>query len=454
MFAVTLPPKAANDPMAFASKAKAAGADLLEIRGDLTPDVPFFDSPLSLIVAPRRAQCALLTKLQPMFMDLELGEQSSIPTGMKLIRSFHDYERTPKLDELQSIADRCKNEGAEIIKIATAINSYEDLHVLDELDEALPQQQKRIILGMGTRAHCNRTLSPLRNACTYTYLDEDGESAPGQISFSLYRKTAHCKQPRIFGILGGLEVKSSSPAIHNSLFQKYDIDALFTTFFTEDLEDAFRYITQKNVSGFSVTTPYKEKIINLIVEIDPLAAELQSVNTVILENGKYKGYNTDKDGLKEACDFVTETSSVVILGSGGVVPSIIQACRERGAGDITVHARNTEAREGLSRHFSVKNNDLSAVAEAKPDVLICAVSSDESFAIPQAKHDAHALDLRYGKQTLFTEMAEAKGYRVHDGVSMLIHQALTQFRYFTGITPTDADFQMLLSLFPHSYGTQ
>lgn len=454
MFTVTLPAQAAADPIAFASKAKAAGADLLEIRGDLTPDVPSFESPLPLLIAPRRAECALLKKLHPMFVDLELGEQASVPSGARLIRSFHDYKGTPTHHELQSIADQCKSEGVEIIKIATKINSYKDLHVLDELHEVLPQAQKRIILGMGPRTHCNRMLSPLRNACTYTYLDGDEGSAAGQISLSMYKMTAHCKQPRIFGILGGLEVQSGSPAIHNSLFQKYDIDALFTTFFTEDLEDAFHYIKQKNVSGFSVTTPYKEKIIDLLDEIDPLAAELQSVNTVMLENGKYKGYNTDKDGLKETCDFVTDTSSVAILGSGGVVPSVIQACRERGASDITIFARNKEARGNLSRRFSVKSVDLGAVAKAKPNVLICAVNSDESFTIYPAKPHAHALDLRYGKQTRFMALAEAKGYRVHDGFPMLLHQALTQFRYFTGITPTDADFQMILNLFPHSYGIQ
>ncbi|MBI3618772.1 type I 3-dehydroquinate dehydratase [Candidatus Peregrinibacteria bacterium] len=454
MFAVSLPSTAATDPIAFTSKAKAAGADLLEIRGDLTPDIPFFESPLPLIIAPRRAMCAQLQQLQPMFVDLELGEEASVPTGMRLIRSFHDYSGTPALQELRRIADRCTSEGAEIIKIATTINAYEDLRILDQFHAAVPKEQKRVILGMGSRSHLDRMLSPLRNELTYTYRDEDGESAPGQVPLSLYRKIAHCEQPRIFGILGGLDVRSGSPAIHNSLFQRHAIDALFTTFLSEDLEDAFRFIKREQVSGFAVSTPFKETIIDLLDAIDPLAAQLRSVNTVVLEHGKYKGYNTDADGLREACGFVTDTSSVAIIGSGGVVPSVLHACRERGARDITIFARNKKARENLAHRFSVRSHALHAIAEATPDVLICAVHDDASFPIPPAKRQAHALDLRYGAKTRFMTEAQVKGYRVHDGVSMLLHQALAQFRSFTGIAPPDSDFQMLLRLFPSSHGSQ
>ncbi len=454
MFVVTLPSSAAHDPLAFAKRAREAGADLLEIRGDLTPNVPAFNSPLPLIISPRNSGESLTTNFQPSYIDLALGEKLSVPSSAILIRSFHDYKKTPSLQELLELTEQCRDEGADIIKIVTTINSYDDLATLEKLHAAVPKEQKRIILGMGMRAHYNRMLSAFQNELTYTFLDEGESAAPGQIALSLYKKTAHCKQPLVFGILGSLDVRSASPLIQNTLFAAHDVDAVFTAFLSDDLDDAMSFIKQAKVQGLSVTTPFKQDIISYLDDLDPLARELQSVNTVMCENGEYKGYNKDEYGIREGYDFLEEGSAVSILGSGGVVPAVIHVCRKKGIEDIRVFARSTQARSELERSFSIPSFDLSAVLKAQPDVLICAVNADVSLPIPTAKPDAHALDLRYGKATHFLKEAEQKGYQTHDGVPMLLHQALGQFQCFTGITPSNEDGQLLQSLFPMSYGKQ
>ncbi|MFA5272964.1 MAG: type I 3-dehydroquinate dehydratase [Candidatus Peribacter sp.] len=449
---MTLPLQATEDPLAFASKAKEAGAELLEIRGDITPLVSTFVSPLPLIISPRRTGDALLRALLPAYVDLELGEEAAVPSGTRIIRSFHDHTGTPAATDLRSIVTRLLGLNPDVVKIATAISRYADIERLSELRNLLPKD-RRVILGMGTKAHISRMLSPFQNVLTYTYLDGK-PSAPGQVPLFLHRKTTHCRTPRVFGILSGLDVQSLSPVIHNALFEQHGIDALYTSFPADDLEDTFSFITRNNISGFSVTTPFKQKIIEKIDELDPLAESLQSVNTIVSENGRYKGYNTDVTGLEEGYAFLKSASSVAILGSGGVVPAIIHACRELGVQDICVFARNAQAREVLANRFSVRCAALSALEQATPDAMICVINDDVFFPLPKAKKGAHAIDLRYGKATPFLNEARQKGYRTHDGIPMLLHQALAQFRYFADITPTESDFQMLLNLFPHSYGIQ
>ena len=146
MFVVTLPASAAAYPKAFALRAASAGANVLEIRGDLTPDVAAFDSSLPLLVSPRGTGEALINKLKPSFVDLELEEILEIPKNVTIIRSFHDHEETPTITELLNIVKNLLATKPDIVKIATMIRSYDDLRTLDTLHHEIPSTQKPNIL--------------------------------------------------------------------------------------------------------------------------------------------------------------------------------------------------------------------------------------------------------------------------------------------------------------------
>lgn len=448
MFVVTLPEEAARDPMSFAERAKREGANVLEIRGDLTPEVTTFESPLPLIVSLRQTGNRLIGMLKPQYIDLAIGEEAAIPPGAKCIRSFHDFKKTPPLHELMRIAERC--EEADIIKIATTINSYRDLSILDALYEALPRE--RVVLGMGVRAHSNRMLSPFRNALTYTYLDGYSASAPGQVPLSLHKLTDHCKSPKIFGLLGSPDIQSLSPLIHNSLLARNDVDALYTQFLTDDLDDAYDNLTSQGVAGFSVTSPFKQSVISKLDRVDERVEKIGTVNTIVREGTEYVGYARDIRGLVGGYPFLNNARSVAILGSGGVVPSVIEACRLSGARDIHIFARNQKASEALASKFCLQHNNLSDISSFKPDVLINAISKDVALTLPKAKTGAHAIDLRYGGVTVFQTEAKKVGYTVHDGMPMLLHQAIAQFRLFTGSEPSTESIQEVFSLL--HYGKQ
>lgn len=437
MFVVTLPAKASSDPRAYAIWAKEAGADILEVRGDLTPRVQPFDSPLPILVSPRGTGAALIDAVQPTYLDLERGEEVPIPSSATVIRSFHDCERTTPVRELQKIADALIAEGADIVKIATLIRSYGDIATLQALHDLLAPTQKRVILGMGERAHLARMLSPIRNALTYTYLKEGEQAAPGQVPLSVYGLTSHCRHPKIFGLLGGPAcLRSLSPLLLNTLFSLNGVDAIYSLFPTEDLQDFWDAVPELGIGGFAVTTPWKREVVSLLDRLESTAKVLNSVNLVVREGQKWIGHNVDVDGITGGYPFLRGLGCVAIIGSGGVVPAVIEACRRKGVGEIRIYARNAEARSVIGGQFSVPTSDLSELPSAQVDVLVCAISEDIDVQLPEAQPGAHAIDLRYSVITNFLTRARSKGYEVHNGLPMLLAQVPLHFRLFTGITPT------------------
>jgi shikimate dehydrogenase len=289
-------------------------------------------------------------------------------------------------------------------------------------------------------------LSPQRDALTYTFLEGDEAAAPGQVPIHILKSAEHVHSPELYGVLGGLEVKSGSPLIHNALAKAHNLDKLYTTFLTDELADAWDFIVSKDVQGLSVTTPWKREVIPLLDSLDPVAEKLQSVNTIVKIDGKLRGYNMDHVGMENGYDFFREGQTVAIIGSGGVVPAVIEACRQKGIEDITIYARNTDARSALAERFTVSHAPLEEAESSQPDVLINAITNDIPLPIPAAKTGANALDLRYGRDTIFLQEAGEKGYEIHDGTAMLIHQALGQFRLFTGLEPGNEDLQLLKNL--------
>ncbi len=444
MFVVTLPKSAERNPLVFARKAKKAGADILEIRGDLTPHVSEFKSLLPILLSLRSVPFSRFSKIEFEYLDLELNE--TIPVGLKrsvkIIRSFHDYNKTPTLSELKSIEKKLRALNPWAVKIAVTIRSYADLRILERFRDSI-HGKRSVVLGMGPKAHVNRMFSPLKDALTYTYLEEGEQAADGQVPLSLYRLMKHCKKPRLFGLLGGLDVRSVSPLIHNTLFKIHRIDALYFLALTDDLDDAWENLTELGVEGFSVTSPWKRAIVGKLDRVNEDHPGTTSVNTVVKKHGSWIGFSRDAEGLLHGYAFLKNARSACILGSGGVVWEIVRALRLAGISDIRIFARNASARLELATALKVGHGSLQDAAKARPDVFICAINADISVHLARARRGAHAIDLRYGRQTKFLATANKAGYKIHDGIAMLLYQALAQFQLFTGMKPSIGDVTAL-----------
>ncbi len=450
MYLVTLPPAAASDPRVFAERAREAGAAMLEIRGDLSPGLAPFESPLPLVLAPRGGDLGALARssaLRIAQLDLEDGEAAPFPRprGCGLIASFHDHERMPSPQELRRRARRLRATGADVVKLAVTPSEPAQLLDLEGLRHELGVEGPIVITAMGPLARFDRLLGVGLNAWTYACLDEAGASAPGQLTLAEHRRLAGATPPRLFGILGGPGMRTLSPAIHRGLLQDHGLRADYAAFPTSDPISSFRDLAALGVEGFSITSPWKRKAVELMDELDPLAARLGSVNTAVLRKRRWCGFQTDVVGIVDGYPEFRGRDRVAVVGSGGVLPALLEALARLGAGRTRVHARDRAARERLARDFGVAQAGLEELATSEVDLLIWALPTDRpDVALPRARPGGLALDLRYGRCTDFMNRAPALGYAVSDGSRMLVAQALAQFELFSGETTGERDLARVL----------
>jgi shikimate dehydrogenase len=127
---------------------------------------------------------------------------------------------------------------------------------------------------------------------------------------------------RVFAIFGNPVHHSKSPLMHNHVFKKLSIDGCYTRVLLEDgskLKDTFLSL---KLSGANVTVPHKEAAFQACDEIRGFALKVGVVNTIVNENGKLIGYNTDADGFMFAIKEFKNIKKVLILGAGGTAKAL------------------------------------------------------------------------------------------------------------------------------------
>ena len=175
-------------------------------------------------------------------------------------------------------------------------------------------------------------------------------------------------------------------------------------------KEALGFMKALGMNGMAVTIPHKQTIMPLLDRIDPSARKIGAVNTVVIENGKYVGYNTDVSGFAEALvAFAGDVKGrrVAVLGDGGAAQAVKVALRSLGAKFAVFH------RETPPQGFEIFVN-------ATPVDPI----PDYAFTGREAVYD-----LRYVPETTpLMARAAAAGCRVENGFSMLVAQAREQRR--------------------------
>ena len=246
---------------------------------------------------------------------------------------------------------------------------------------------------------------------------------------------------RVYGILGRPVAHSLSPAMHNAAFREVGLNAVYVAFPVTDLVQAVAGLRGLDIRGVSVTIPFKEEIIALLDEIDPMAARMGAVNTLVNRDGRLVGYNTDWQGALAALADKTEIAGqrFLILGAGGAARAIIFGLQEKG-GQVAVTDLDTAKALALSREFWVEVVAPDYLGEYAAGVLINATPvgmEPQSEAIPLdpellSRYQV-VMDIVYRPlETRLLREARSRGCRVIDGLQMLIHQGAAQFELWTG----------------------
>ena len=246
---------------------------------------------------------------------------------------------------------------------------------------------------------------------------------------------------KIYGILGRPVTHSLSPAMHNAAFGKLGINAVYVPFPVADLPRAVAGIRGLALGGASVTIPFKEEIMPLLDELDPLAARMGAVNTVVNREGRLSGYNTDWLGAVTALKAQTAIAGerVLLLGAGGAGRAIAFGILENG-GKVTITDLDAPRAGALARELAVEAILLDALGQCPASILINATPvgmAPDLHGLPIEPEllDRFSLVMDIVYRPLLTRLlreAQARGCRIIDGLQMLIHQATAQFELWTG----------------------
>jgi shikimate dehydrogenase len=264
-------------------------------------------------------------------------------------------------------------------------------------------------------------------------------------------------ETKICAVIGNPIAHTLSPLIHNTAFRERGLNYIYVAFQVEDLKKAIDGVKALGIRGLSVTIPHKIAIMDYLDEVDPLAREIGSVNTVVNSQGKLRGYNTDGAGaLKALRDSGVELNGarVLILGSGGAARAIAfsLAQGERLAGltimgiladQVAELIQDIKAKSGFKADGGLIEKKGLKESMREADVLInCSPVGmyphiEESPVEKDClKKDMIVFDIVYNPlRTRLLRDAEEKGCKTVPGIEMFLNQAAIQFELFAGIKP-------------------
>jgi 3-dehydroquinate dehydratase/shikimate dehydrogenase len=398
------------------------------------------------------------------FVDLELdiAEQlarDTVPVDWsRVICSYHNNDQLPP--DLCTIFERLAATAARVLKIAVRINdAVECLPVFDLLEKAKRDGREIIPIGMGPAGVATRILGPARGAfLTYGSLGKERGTAVGQLTIeeltSVYRVKQLTRETAITGLVGNPVSHSISPQIHNAAFASLGTNAVYIPFEVRDLKAFFKLMVHPRtreidwrLRGLSITAPHKSDVLAELDWIEPGAREIGAVNTVVVEDDRLCGYNTDASAfiaqLKNRFGSL-QNARVAIIGAGGAACAALYTLNQEKA-RVTIVARDQQKAKALADRWSSSYSELQGAVFADFDVVINAtplgtkgLGELETPVIAQQLRGARlAYDLVYNPQvTQFIREAEAAGCETLGGLPMLLAQAAQQFQLWTGVTPS------------------
>ena len=247
-------------------------------------------------------------------------------------------------------------------------------------------------------------------------------------------------------VIGNPIEHSLSPKLHNHWIKNNNINAIYEKqkLNEDDIESVILKVREKKIQGINVTVPFKKIVIPFLDQLSSEAENTQSVNTIYLDNNKVFGHNTDIIGFElsiKNLGFNIKNKKVLVLGAGGVVPSIIFALNKMQASEITIANRTKENAEKLKDLFDyIKIVNWGHVPEF--DLIINATSlglnENDEINLDFSKVGQNKLfyDVIYNpKETNFLKMGKKLGNKIENGKSMFIYQASAAFNLWHGVSP-------------------
>ena len=256
----------------------------------------------------------------------------------------------------------------------------------------------------------------------------------------------------LLGVMGdGRVMRSLSPRMHNAVLAQQGLAGFYAPLAVEPerVGEAVRGLAALGFIGANVTVPHKQAVIPCLDELDQEAAALGAVNTIVVEQGRLLGGNTDCQGFAralEATGYAASGRPALVVGAGGAARAVALALGRLGASPLWVAARRPEQARDLCAQVGGRPLDLeeasSAASEAALLVNTASVSTRQESpdmaawaAGLEAGRLRQVVDINYGRdESFWAALARNRGAGFCDGLGMLAHQAALSFARWTGRT--------------------
>lgn len=387
-----------------------------------------------------------LAKLQPDYLDIDkdfpkeaLRKIRNQYPNIKIILSYHSQTS----EHVPTLYNEMLKQQAHHYKIAITSTKSVDALRLIQIKKHLPENTT--VLCMGNEGIASRILSPLmKNAINYASGIHAPKVAPGQLSIEdllAYNYANLSSEARIYGLIGNPIDRSISHLSHNKLFSELHMKTSYIKILlsSADLKEFFSLTRDLPFGGLSVTMPFKTDVLDYIDVFDPSVKHCQSCNTLVFNENKITGHNTDGLGLLNLLkrkNIAVHNTHVGIVGSGGAAKAIATTFAYSGA-CISIFNRTEENGKKLAELCNGNAFPLSSLSEKHAiDILILClpphVKIPEIF--PPVVIDINTLP----KESPYTRKAKAQGCHVLYGYEMFAEQALLQFSlWFPGSLSQD-----------------
>ncbi len=250
--------------------------------------------------------------------------------------------------------------------------------------------------------------------------------------------------PAHFALFGNPVGQSLSPLMLTTAFARMGIGADYTAYRVDDAAEVVRRIREGGIRGASITIPFKETVMALLDEVDPAAAAIGAVNTIVKRDGRLAGYNTDGPGLvRDLKEWIAiRGKTFVVLGAGGAARAAVYSLREAGGTPIVVN-RTAERARALAESFGCRWEPTTEIGRLEAD---CLINTTPLGMFPETERTPleerflarfpRVMDMIYNPaRTRLLREAAAAGCAVRSGVGMFVHQGAEQIRLWTGREP-------------------
>jgi len=258
----------------------------------------------------------------------------------------------------------------------------------------------------------------------------------------------------VYGLIGFPVEHSLSPLMHNDAFASLGIRARYHLFSVkpEQVGEAIVGVRALGIAGVNVTIPHKMAVIPFLDEVDEHARRIGAVNTIVNDNGRLVGYNTDGPGyvkaLEEEMDVHLDGKRILLVGAGGGARGIYFSLLSTAAERIDIANRTTEKAARLVSEGADGRSAFFPLAEAERrlaeyDIIVNTTSvgmhphvNEQPLSLEQLRPGTIVSDIIYNPlETKWLKEAKERGARGQNGVGMLVYQGALAFEKWTGHWP-------------------